>query len=161
MSKRTKYIIYALSAYLVFKLIFSYTIISVPGRWIIYQGNAKIDFPLCIVNPVRAYLIENKINKYVEEHINAPIVGDPNNIYDSTSILKQENFKWWFHSRLGENLKYRISAIYDDKKVGAIYVLLIAKDNKGIRSVAVFDKKTSKIEFIDCGESIFHIPLSE
>jgi hypothetical protein len=155
MSKRTKITIYLLSVYLAFRLIFAYTIISIPGRWIIVEGGDKIDFPLCIVNPMRAYFLKQKINTYVTEHINAPIVGNPNNIYDLSSISHQKSFQWWFHDRLEALPKYRISAINNKYSSSSVYVLLTAKDNKKIRSVVIIDKKTSTIISFDCQESYY------
>jgi hypothetical protein len=146
MKKIVLFILFGTFAILVIRLLFFYTIITIPfmlGR--VFEGGYKYDFPVNIVNPFKVEELENSILEYVKIRLDdKTLVAKLNNDFD---IKHYNNFKWWFFERLGELPDFKIIAINNERDKRCL--LLAAKDNPKLQCIVFMDKKTNVVKKID------------
>lgn len=124
---------------LVFRIILSYTIITIPysynyGKTFI--GGTKYKFPINIVNPAKTKKIKDSISTYVELNLVRSPMGN----------YKRENiklFKWWWFDRLGKIPDFDIIAI--NKENNQYCVLVECVDDTNYQCLVFFDKNMENV----------------
>ena len=96
-----------------------------------YVGGPKIDFPNCIMNPIKAKVIKSEIIHYLE-----------NNIEDINQPKKEKVITFFWESNKFQDFDV-VSANTTDSAENLF--LLQSKKNAEKRCVVVFDKKTNKL----------------
>ncbi len=136
--------LFVFSIFIISRLIFSYTIITIPStNGKVFTGASKLDFPICIVNPLKTKSIKENIIKYAQLKIESDTAKEFKSNYEAH---QNSQFKRWFHNPLSHIPEFRIQAIHNQYE--AIQILLGTLDDSEMQCVVFMDKQ---------GKNILHI----
>lgn len=141
MGRRLSLIFILIFLYILVRILFCYTIVSLPymlGQNT-FVSKSKTDFPICVMNPIKSKEVKKWI---VNDYYNVDLIRSIDQEIDSFNFLNNESTFNVISYENSSNLDG-----YNNSKEN-LYFLLQSKRNKSKKCVVCIDKDTHKVLFL-------------